>query len=1210
MPNQVMTLTMRRSNILLSSKAALWSVVFWVSCLAGVGVSSAQSGSFIIPTFRGSGSDFAYWDLFSRPPGSSSNTNYQYDNPPALDGGVDDNGNETNMLEDHDENPATDPIPRATLVQNGAEDAFITSSGAIYSFSEVVKFEVPYRPAADDPGQVTNVIFQTQTGGSRLNVNSVKLVYEVAGVPMEMDPIFRGMDDPQSGEFSERIVCAFQWDLSGVNVRNFKIIFESPASSMPLWQAQLDVLTGPDFEQELGYLLHTNARPITRFGRPGKVDKNLPFTADGRFFLEGEALEIIGDPATGWEMTGWFYDTEITAGLTLPLVFPAQDITVFPLFAPLSYAVWREHLFHHANALLGLEDDYEIDTISAPGVDHDLDGLTNAGEYAFGGDPYIQDNLRTQPQLVLVEVEGVSYPAIRYRTNGLEAGEGDVEQTVRVAANGGAWEADLTKLHDNQLQSDGTRLVTERTLLPMSSYASLEMDVAWSVGGDVGTPLAPAALAITSGSTLAVGLVGQSYEVELTAAGGTAPYQWEVASGEVPTGITLGEDGVFSGIPMTAGEYTFTARVTDAFLQKETRSFTVSVAPYVIVTDVTIPASRVDVAVDLQLTLSGGTGPYVWSHVEGDLPLGVSLTAAGALTGAPTVAGSYEFKIEVADDNSLTAEKTFYWTVSDLEIATPATLPGAILNVSYHTILSSSGGTIPYTWTVTGGALPAGLTLADDGVLSGTPAASGNFSFTAQVVDDDGFIASRVFSLAVAAMAPIPVIEPVEFTPITVGAAFTHTITAANHPTKFIVTGLPKGMKAVFSNGTSVISGRSSVSGTYQVAIQASNASGTSGRVTAQMVILGIPETRLGSFTGLAARDPSANAGLGSLLNLTTTSKGAFTLKVKSGSTTKSAKGFLNASAPHVQVNVNGSDLALTLNADTGIVTGTYGSAEVNGWRMVWNKKSNLATTREGFYTVALDLKDEADIGSAVIPQGFGYASFTVLPAGTLKVLGRTADGQAITAATTLGPNGEIAVYASLYARKGTLLGQWEVDEGVPNQPLDNEVTGSLTWQKPLTKGRIYPDAFGPVNLTVEGSYMGTVTKRPVMLGLPEIGALDVSFVSGGVEASATVPDVTGAVWTDKFKADFVGTTNPAKVTVNINKAKGTVTGSFMLMETTPPLTRKGVKILGQVVRLSDGEIKVAGYFLLPQIPASGQKPTATPILSGAFFISQPVVAP
>jgi Putative Ig domain len=69
------------------------------------------------------------------------------------------------------------------------------------------------------------------------------------------------------------------------------------------------------------------------------------------------------------------------------------------------------------------------------------------------------------------------------------------------------------------------------------------------------------------------------------------------------------------------------------------------------------------------------------------------------------------------------------------QITTTSPLPGGQTTVAYSTALSATGGTPPYTWSVSAGAPPSGLTLSSAGVLSGTPTAAGPASFTAKVTD-------------------------------------------------------------------------------------------------------------------------------------------------------------------------------------------------------------------------------------------------------------------------------------------------------------------------------------------------------------------------------------------------------------------------------------------------------------------------------------------
>jgi alpha-tubulin suppressor-like RCC1 family protein len=83
------------------------------------------------------------------------------------------------------------------------------------------------------------------------------------------------------------------------------------------------------------------------------------------------------------------------------------------------------------------------------------------------------------------------------------------------------------------------------------------------------------------------------------------------------------------------------------------------------------------------------------------------------------------------------------------------TLAAGRVPVPYHTTLSASFGTLPYTWAVTSGALPSGVTLdATTGTISGAPHNAGTFTFTAQVTDAVGATAQRTLHLTINASTP------------------------------------------------------------------------------------------------------------------------------------------------------------------------------------------------------------------------------------------------------------------------------------------------------------------------------------------------------------------------------------------------------------------------------------------------------------------------
>jgi hypothetical protein len=89
-------------------------------------------------------------------------------------------------------------------------------------------------------------------------------------------------------------------------------------------------------------------------------------------------------------------------------------------------------------------------------------------------------------------------------------------------------------------------------------------------------------------------------------------------------------------------------------------------------------------------------------------------------------------------------------TSSSFPVITPASLPPATTNSAYASVqLAVSGGVPGYTFSVVGGALPAGMQLSLTGEISGTPTAAGGYQFTALVTDSVGASNPQAFSLDV-----------------------------------------------------------------------------------------------------------------------------------------------------------------------------------------------------------------------------------------------------------------------------------------------------------------------------------------------------------------------------------------------------------------------------------------------------------------------------
>lgn len=260
-------------------------------------------------------------------------------------------------------------------------------------------------------------------------------------------------------------------------------------------------------------------------------------------------------------------------------------------------------------------------------------------------------------------------------------------------------------------------------------------------------------LSIDTAPELPPASVGVQYAQSLAASGGSAPYQWTIAGGALPPGLALSPQGLVSGIPSASGTYGFQVQVVDQTGATATKAFGLVVsAGLVISTSTQLPSAVPNQPYSQTLAATGGTPPYQWAVTGGTLPPGLSLAAGGVLSGTPSAAGSYTFQATVTDSTGASAVRQFSILVSnDLTLLSPRTLPPAYTAQPYSFTFQAGGGTAPYVWAVTGGALPSGVQLAaQTGVLSGTPLAAGAYLFTVRVTDSAGTSRTDSFTLVVA----------------------------------------------------------------------------------------------------------------------------------------------------------------------------------------------------------------------------------------------------------------------------------------------------------------------------------------------------------------------------------------------------------------------------------------------------------------------------
>lgn len=259
-----------------------------------------------------------------------------------------------------------------------------------------------------------------------------------------------------------------------------------------------------------------------------------------------------------------------------------------------------------------------------------------------------------------------------------------------------------------------------------------------SVTGSETITINSAQLVITS-TSLPNATVGQQYESVIGLSGGVSPYSCTITG--LPAGLTSQSNScLITGTPTKVGSVTLTVTATDSEKpsQKATGSVTLNVVPSQLsVSSAPLPAGSVNTPYSATIPVTGGTAPYTCAKLY-NLPAGLTQENC-TISGTPTTQGTTNLVINVTDSSlpmqsasgqeSLTINAAGALTLS-------GTLPNPVLNQPYKATLTPSGGVTPYSFSVSSGSLPAGLTLnASTGVISGTPTAAGAGIFTIQVTD-------------------------------------------------------------------------------------------------------------------------------------------------------------------------------------------------------------------------------------------------------------------------------------------------------------------------------------------------------------------------------------------------------------------------------------------------------------------------------------------
>ncbi len=300
------------------------------------------------------------------------------------------------------------------------------------------------------------------------------------------------------------------------------------------------------------------------------------------------------------------------------------------------------------------------------------------------------------------------------------------------------------------LTSDGLLSGTPTAFGPFTFTVTATDVEGFSGSRDYALTINPAV--VVSPDVLPDGAVGNVYSQTLTASGGAGgPFTFFVPAGALPDGLTLSSDGALSGTPTAFGPFTFTVTATDAGEFTGTQSYALTINPPIILGPNVLPPGLVESSYGQTLTAVGGTGaPFTFAGTAGTLPPNLDLSLSGVLSGTlPAAPGVLAFTVTATDGSGFTGSRDYTLTVVPPVVVSPDSPPEGTVGRVYNQALSASGGTgESFTFVVTAGALPPGLSLSSDGVLSGTlPSSPGVFTFTVTATDGAGFSDSQDYTL-------------------------------------------------------------------------------------------------------------------------------------------------------------------------------------------------------------------------------------------------------------------------------------------------------------------------------------------------------------------------------------------------------------------------------------------------------------------------------
>src|SRR5205823_1692740 len=250
-------------------------------------------------------------------------------------------------------------------------------------------------------------------------------------------------------------------------------------------------------------------------------------------------------------------------------------------------------------------------------------------------------------------------------------------------------------------------------------------------------------------------------------------------------------------------------------------------------------------------------------------------------SGTPTQAGTFPITVRATDSNGCTGTGPTYTLVINcptITVTNPAISSGTA-GAAFSQTFTQSGGVGATTFSLSSGTLPAGLTLASNGVLSGTPTQTGTYPITVTVTDSNGCTGTGPTYTLTINCQTITVANPAVSTG-TAGTAFSQTFTQSGGigtTTFSLASGaLPPGLAL---SAAGVLSGTPTQTGTFPITVKATDSNGCSGTGPTYNLVI--------ACQTITVTNPAVNSGTaGTAFSQTFTQSGgigATTFSISSG---------------------------------------------------------------------------------------------------------------------------------------------------------------------------------------------------------------------------------------------------------------------------------------------------------------------------------------